>query len=191
MQTQSTHPLSYLAASLAMALAATGCSIPRQPSPTLAPDAPAAAEVGYLYGRFAVNTGPDKLNMTFTCANAQTITVVLEYDKPAQVKAYPVKPGDCSLTHTQFVGGRGTKETEYQGQRMKRIAIRAGEAVYVGEVMGAISMITGQTSPTTSIEGNRWEFLFSDDYEATTAEFRRRYPRLAALPVRSVSVRSR
>ncbi len=191
MQKRHPRPLSLLATSIAVALTATGCSIPRQPSPTLAADTPAAADVGYVYGRFAVNTGPDKLNMTFTCANAQTLTIVLEYDKPAQVKAYPVRPGDCSLTHTQFVGGRGTKESEYRGQRMNRITIRAGEAVYVGEVMGVISMITGQMSPTTSIEGNRWEFLFSDDYEATTAEFRRRYPRLAALPVRSASVRSR
>jgi len=176
---------------LAVALSATACAVYTS---GIRPDAAVRPDRAYLYGRFFMNAladdssmgggGKQSMGLLVRCENGSSFTFGSKDKRDIQV--LEIKPARCWLIEADLSDQNGILRKQVPAERaiQRPLDFTAGRAHYIGDFFakGDYALQIGR--------GETWEWAMSsaagDHYAETTAEMKRVYPNLAALPTDDV-----
>ena len=167
---------------LMLALSLGGCASFSRPT---GPESSPLANTGFVFGRFYLTEQFIANGIGLKVVNQSTkksVLIPLVKDAKVAVAAYALEPGDYRIQSVVFTFSTGEIRTEQEfhstlAKQAEAFHIEAGEVVYLGDFEG-----------NTRSFGNTVSWAVSDltnNFEATTKDFRTRYPKFQDLPART------
>ncbi len=150
-------------------------------TPQVGRDSPAEADSGYIYGRFTLTTpessslGGGLVKMGLVVADTRTgLPYTIQFLRSRQISVVAVRPGTYTLSKLAFGGANSEtmgEETLTHEKLTKEFRVEPGKVYYIGDFLG----LTNRPSIFSKVD---WSLQsIRNNYEATTRDFKQRFPK--------------